>query len=91
MGGDPTAGMHLLIEYLSADHLLARICMDDAGSCEDLDSCLLRSRPLIRGLSWGAGGLILLAAAWAIVQNAGYGPLLKVKRMSLQITSPQLH
>lgn len=35
-------------------------------------------RTLYGGLSWGAGALILGAAGWAVVQNAGYSALLKV-------------
>ena len=34
-------------------------------------------RSIFRGASWGAGALILGAAAWAIAHNAGYAPLVK--------------
>ncbi|KAK9909153.1 hypothetical protein WJX75_007930 [Coccomyxa subellipsoidea] len=32
---------------------------------------------VFKGVSWGAGVLILVAAAWALAHNAGYAPLLK--------------
>jgi hypothetical protein len=35
-------------------------------------------RTVFKGVSWGAGVLILVAAAWALAHNAGYAPLLKV-------------
>ena len=35
-------------------------------------------RSLFKGLSWGAAILILAAAGWAILQNLGYAPLIKV-------------
>ena len=35
-------------------------------------------RFLFKGLSWGAAILILAAAGWAILQNFGYAPLIKV-------------
>lgn len=37
-----------------------------------------RCRSLFKGLSWGAAVLILAAAGWAIIQNLGYAPLIKV-------------
>ncbi len=65
--------------------LCADICMLFSGqpSNSNLD---MRSSPLFRGLSWGAGAIVLLGAAWAIVQNAGYAPLLKVRTHSSTIT-----
>ena len=43
-----------------------------------VNCCPRMCSALYGGLSWGAGALILGAAGWAVVQNAGYTALLKV-------------
>lgn len=66
------------------------------GACKCMWQQLVNSCPwicskLYGGLSWGAGALILGAAGWAVLQNAGYSALLKVMAGSvLRINGPVL-
>ena len=56
-------------------------CRDTEQGIRSLSQQLdedLRCRSLFKGLSWGAAVLILAATGWAIIQNVGYAPLIKV-------------